>query len=244
MLSGDDAKRMRREIFERAKLEAPDEDLSDLDDEPPPQPRIIHVVPTPPPPEPPPPPVIVEEAKQDDEATRRAELARRLFHGRIKGAKRGKHQSGPAPYGYKRGKDAELLIDEAEAEMVRFIFREYLRLRSMKKLIELLDAHGRKTRRNCAWSRAGISWILKNNTYVGRVHFGEVKGRGIHKPIVAHIIFNKAQMLIRKNDKRRERRAGLLPKPVPLDTPIVPQTPPSTDVHTEFTRLTDGPSLA
>src|SRR5690606_41459898 len=54
---------------------------------------------------------------------------------------------------------------------LQMIFREYLRLLSMKRLIKLLDERGLRTRRGKRWSRAGVSWILKNDTYVGRVHF-------------------------------------------------------------------------
>src|SRR5436305_10253467 len=141
----------------------------------------------------------------------RRRLAEGLLRGREAGARAGKHQSGPAPYGYRRdygarGNDGVLLkVDEEECEVVRFIFREYLRVRSMKRLIELLEERQCKTRRAKRWSRAGVSWILKNDTYVGRVHFGSIRTRGRHTPIVSPIIFNKVQKLIRLNDKRRPR---------------------------------------
>jgi hypothetical protein len=142
-------------------------------------------------------------------------LAARLLRGRLNGAKDGRHQSGPAPYGYRRprekvafGEHHPLLeVDLEEADVVRRIFREYLRVRSMKRLVELLNVSGSRTRRNKEWSRAGVAWILKNDTYVGRVHFGEVKAHGRHPPIVSWIIFNKANKLIRLNDKRQARRA-------------------------------------
>jgi site-specific DNA recombinase len=141
----------------------------------------------------------------------RRTLAERLLRGREAGARAGKHQSGPAPYGYRRDYQARssdgvlLKIDEIESEVVRFIFREYLRVRSMKRLIELLEERRCRTRRGKRWSRAGVSWILKNDTYVGRVHFGEIRTRGRHIPIVSPIIFNKVQKLIRMNDKRKKR---------------------------------------
>ena len=125
------------------------------------------------------------------------------------GARAGKHQSGPAPYGYrrdysKRSTDGVLLVpDETESDVVRLIFREYLRLRSMKRLIKLLDSQGLRTRRGKRWSRAGVSWILKNDTYVGRVHFGKIRVKGRHESIVPPIVFNKVQKLIRQNNKRK-----------------------------------------
>jgi len=143
-----------------------------------------------------------------DEGDRRRKIAQRLLKGREAGAKAGKHQSGPAPYGYRRdysrrGSDGVLLVpDEHEAEIVKLIFREYLRLRSMKRLIKLLDDKGLKTRRGKRWSRAGVSWILKNDTYIGRVHFGSIRAKGRHESIISPIVFNRVQKLIQANNKR------------------------------------------
>jgi hypothetical protein len=149
------------------------------------------------------------------------EVTLRLLRGREEGARRGKHQSGTAPYGYVRdyskrakakadptAKGVPLVIHAEEAEVVRLIYRLYLRHRSMKKVIEVLHARGLRTRRGKEWSRAGISWILKNDTYLGRVHFGAIRTRGEHEAIIAPIVYYKAQKLIRKNDKRGRRGRG------------------------------------
>jgi len=151
------------------------------------------------------------KAHKTDQAARRREIAERLLKGREAGAKAGKHQSGPAPFGYrrdysKRNSEGVMLVPETEeAEVVKLIFREYLRLRSMKRLIKLLDDQGLRTRRGKRWSRAGVSWILKNDTYVGRVHFGDIHVKGRHESIVAPILFNKVQKLIRANNKRNRK---------------------------------------
>lgn len=146
--------------------------------------------------------------REGAEASRRRVVAERLLRGREAGARAGKHQSGPAPYGYRRDYSQRstqgvlLVPDEEEGQVVQLIFREYLRLRSMKRLIKLLDERGLRTRRGKRWSRAGVSWILKNDTYVGRVHFGEIRAKGRHDSLVPPILFNKVQKLIRLNNKR------------------------------------------
>lgn len=53
--------------------------------------------------------------------------------------KKGMWMGGMIPFGYERV-DRKLVIDEADAEMVRGIFREYLRLGSISKLKVQLDA--------------------------------------------------------------------------------------------------------
>lgn len=138
-------------------------------------------------------------------------VAERLLRGRREGAKAGRHQSGPAPYGYRRDytdratKGARLVIEPREAAIVRMMFKEYLRRKSMKKLIEHLESQGIKTRSQKHWSRAGVSWILRNRTYLGHVHFGDISVKGEHPAIISPIIFNKVQKLIRKNNKRSGR---------------------------------------
>lgn len=168
-------------------------------------------------------PSVAARRARDEErgdASRRRVIAERLLRGREEGAKAGKHQSGPAPYGYRRDYSQRstqgvlLVPDEKEGEVVQLIFREYLRLRSMKRLIKLLDERGLRTRRGKRWSRAGVSWILKNDTYVGRVHFGDIRAKGRHDSLVPPILFNKVQKLIRQNNKRNkngEEEDDLLP---------------------------------
>jgi hypothetical protein len=120
-------------------------------------------------------------------------------------------QSGPAPFGYVRERiggrrgQSQLRPDPQEADAVRVIFREYLRRRSMKKLIDYLQRENVSTRRGRLWSRAAIAWILKNDTYLGKVHAGGHRFRGAHQPIIAPIIFNKVQQLLLRNNKRRDR---------------------------------------
>lgn len=135
-------------------------------------------------------------------------VSERLLRGRVNSAKKGYHQTGPAPYGYRRDYSSHpasppiLVPEPEEALVVRECFRYYLRLRSMKRLVAHLNGQGLRTRRGKEWSRAGIAWILKNETYLGRVHFGDVRASGKHQALVSPIIFNKVQVLIRKNDKR------------------------------------------
>lgn len=141
-----------------------------------------------------------------------------LLEGRRQAVANGYKASGTIPFGYKRG-PAEIdddgrihqtiVPDPEDAPKVATIFRLYLRHRSIEKVIRALVAAGiPATRRGGPWSRAGISWILHNDTYIGRTHFGPVRARGRHDPIVAPIVFYKAQKLIRKNNKRNRPAAS------------------------------------
>lgn len=133
-------------------------------------------------------------------------LSARLLRGRLEGARSGKHQSGPAPYGYERDRGRFLVVCEREAELVRFMFRVYPKVRSLRRLAEMLAKW--RTRQGKRWSRAGIAWILGNETYLGKVHFGPVRvAEGTHDALVSPIVFNVVQALRRKLDKHRARAA-------------------------------------
>lgn len=128
-------------------------------------------------------------------------VAERLYKGRIAGAMKGEHQSGPAPYGYRRNKARRLVYCPKEAPIVRRIFSQYIQLGSTTRLKRHLKDAGVKTRRNREWSTAGLVWILRNETYLGRIHFADVRCDGKHRSLIAPIIFNKAGQLLEKNAK-------------------------------------------
>jgi len=137
------------------------------------------------------------------------ETSNRLTHGakvkrgQLTSVQQGRYGTGPAPYGYRRGEEAEkpLVVDDREAEVVRIIFREYLNVRSTGKVVSYLHAKGIFTRKGNKWSRQAIAIILSNRTYRGRVSYGDVETEGLHDPIIEPALFYKANAL-----KERKRR--------------------------------------
>lgn len=138
-----------------------------------------------------------------------SDMAGRLSHGakvkrgQLNAVQQGRYGTGPAPYGYGRGKDGEkpLIVDDREAEVVRMIFREYLRTRSTGKVVAYLHSRRVFTRKGNKWSRQAIAIILSNRTYRGRVSYGNVEAQGLHDPIIEPALFYKANAL--KEHKRR-----------------------------------------
>ncbi|MGC8846585.1 MAG: recombinase family protein, partial [Candidatus Hydrogenedens sp.] len=101
----------------------------------------------------------------------------RVRRGQIASVQQGRYGTGPAPYGYRRGEEGEkpLVVDDYEAEIVRMIFREYIRTRSTGRVVDYLHSKGIFTRQGKKWSRQAISIILSNRTYRGRVCFGGIE---------------------------------------------------------------------
>jgi DNA invertase Pin-like site-specific DNA recombinase len=129
--------------------------------------------------------------------------------------KRGIWMGGVVPLGYKV-ESRKLIVDQAEAETVRFIFRRYLELQSLPALQrELLD-QGIKTRRraltsgrtigNVAFTNGPLSHILKNRLYLGEINHKGVSYPSEHEPIIGLEQFEAVQAKLKLNLNRTHLR--------------------------------------
>ncbi len=131
----------------------------------------------------------------------------KVKRGQLTSVQQGRYGTGPAPYGYRRNNDEQkpLVIDDREAEVVRTIFREYVRTGSTGKVVDFLHNAKIFTRKGNKWSRQAIAIILSNRTYRGRVTYGDIETDGLHEPIIDPTLFYKATAVREENS--RELRA-------------------------------------
>ncbi len=130
--------------------------------------------------------------------------------------KKGMWMGGSLPVGY-RAEERQLVVDEAQAQLVRRIFALYLELGSVRDVQQVLDAEGirtpqRKSRagRNHGgrpFSRGNLYSILGNPVYIGRVrHRGEVFD-GRHEAIIDRETWTRVQKQL-AHQARRKRDTG------------------------------------
>lgn len=110
----------------------------------------------------------------------------RTSGGRKLKARQGGYSGGRAPMGYKV-KDRQLVIDEKEAEVVRFIFDRKKQNLSMLSTVHALNEAGFKTRNGKDFVISTVQSIWNNEkTYRGYYKYGKdgewVKGQ--HEPIL------------------------------------------------------------
>jgi site-specific DNA recombinase len=127
--------------------------------------------------------------------------------------RKGKWTGGTVPLGY-QAKDKKLVINKAEAETVRMIFRLYLELGSFSKLVAELDRRKIVTKhRNTkiAKYRGGIpftygplAYFLKNRIYIGETHHGGKWFKGEHEAILDRSTFDRVQELLKTNTVKRK----------------------------------------
>jgi DNA invertase Pin-like site-specific DNA recombinase len=130
--------------------------------------------------------------------------------------RKGIFMGGHPPLGYDV-RDRKLVVNPAEAELVRLIFRRFLDLGSALLLIRELNAQSHRTkswttqtgtfREGRSFDKGTLYKILRNRTYLGEaVH----KGRnypGEHEPIVDRAIWERVHEVLASNAKRRGNEA-------------------------------------
>jgi site-specific DNA recombinase len=129
---------------------------------------------------------------------------------------KGMWMGGSPPLGYDV-RDRKLVVNPAEAELVRLIFRRFLDLGSALLLIRELNAHGHRTkswttqagtfREGRPFDKGTLYKILRNCTYLGEaVHKGK-SYPGEHEPIVDRATWNQMHEVLTTNAKRRGNEA-------------------------------------
>lgn len=122
--------------------------------------------------------------------------------------KKGKWTGGTVPLGYE-AKERKLVIDKAEAQTVRTIFRLYLELKSFGKLVAELDRRRIVTKRRdtevvkyqggIPFTYGPLSYLLRNRIYLGEIHHGGKWFKGEHDAILDQEIFDEVQALLKAN---------------------------------------------
>ena len=124
---------------------------------------------------------------------------------------KGLWMGGVRPLGYD-AKDQVLVVNEAEAVLVRRIFKRYLEVRSVHRLCDELEREGARSK---VWTtrkgrsvggavitRGALYHLLQNRHYVGEVRHGPKSYPGQHRPIVDRAMFDEVADVLKDNRRR------------------------------------------
>jgi DNA invertase Pin-like site-specific DNA recombinase len=115
--------------------------------------------------------------------------------------RKGIWMGGPVPFGYSCG-DRRLLIEEAEAAIVRMIFERFLRLGSATMLVRELAAEG-ITRRGKPLDKGGLYKMLANPLYIGKAVHKGIAYDGEHKAIIDQALWDKVHTIMAVSPRSR-----------------------------------------
>ena len=116
------------------------------------------------------------------------------------------NQSGPVPYGYRRfdiGGSFFIEPHEVESSVVKDIFSKYNELKSFASVQRYLNDSAIKTRRGNEWSRAGLSWLLRNRVYIGQTKISTEFAK-THVAIIDEKLFILIQDTIISRKRKRD----------------------------------------
>jgi site-specific DNA recombinase len=144
------------------------------------------------------------------------ELSSERVRDKVEASRRkGKWMGGTVPLGYD-AKDKKLVINKAEAETVRYIFKRYLELQSFGKLVEDLDKMGIVTKRRdtkvkkfnggIPFTYGPLAHFLKNRVYVGETGHKDKWFPGEHAAIIERKTFDQVQQLLASKPAGRKAR--------------------------------------
>lgn len=115
---------------------------------------------------------------------------------------RGMWLSGPAPYGY-NVEQLRLVVNEAQATVVRYIFATYPDIGSARLLANEVNARGHLNKFGRPFTKHVIMRVLQNRLYRGDlVHNGQALP-GQHQAIISESAWRRAQMAIAESARRK-----------------------------------------
>ena len=129
-------------------------------------------------------------------------ITERMMSGKYQLANQGKKCSGKIPYGYKRDRVGEFVVDEDESKVVKYIFKKVNLFSKMKhitktkrtqRLLKLLKSRGFDYRgKDFRWWN--IIDIISNRFYIGELKCADIKTNHIYPSLISKRLFNQIQM--------------------------------------------------
>ncbi len=143
-------------------------------------------------------------------------LSGEVMRGMTEKALRGGYQANP-PLGYNREKNQNPTVNEAEAAVVRMIFRMFTEEHlSMTAIAKKLNLGKYPTKRGAHWNVTHLRYLLGNPFYIGKVRWNyvtHIEGKrlndasewiiadGVHEPLIDEKTFQKAAELLRQSTR-------------------------------------------
>lgn len=131
---------------------------------------------------------------------------------------KGMWMGGSLPLGYDLPdpKSRALVVNEAEAETVRMIFHQYLRIGAVHKLTPWLNERGYLSKQfttasgkvtgGLPFHRGAIYYMLRNPTYLGLIRHKDKLHQGLHPAIIDQKLFDKVQAKLDEGVQRTASR--------------------------------------
>lgn len=139
-----------------------------------------------------------------------ANLAQNIRRGLQSNALECKVNNGSVAYGYRKGEDGRYAVAEAEAEIVREIFRKVADGVPFVQISADLNGRGIRTRKGGLWNKNSFHRMLRNELYTGVYLFSDVRIDGGCPAIIDKALFLEVARKLdaKKKPQGRHRENG------------------------------------
>lgn len=132
-------------------------------------------------------------------------LSQEVLRGMTQRAMKGQYNSAP-PLGYKMEEGIPIVIPE-QAEIVKKIFHMYVNEQlSFFDIAKKLNTFGYETKRGGKFQNRTVAYIIRNEFYIGKIVWNNIKQQGDYETFISEKLFNEAQSMDRAASKRGRRR--------------------------------------
>lgn len=114
--------------------------------------------------------------------------------------------NGKQPFGYKRGSDGKVVLDEPAAAVVREVFTRVASGETNTSIARDLNRRGIKTGSNGKWNKCSFHGLCTNERYRGIYIYGETRIEGGVPRIIDDRLWHKVQEAIRMRNRRKNGR--------------------------------------
>jgi site-specific DNA recombinase len=131
--------------------------------------------------------------------------------------RKGMWMGGNLPLGYDV-KDRQLVVNEAKAKTVRYLFQRYVELGTVAALqidlkrcgivSKVWTSSSGKRRGGLGYSRGALYYLLRNTIYIGRIAHRGASYAGQHPGIVPQDLWDRVQVLLTENRQGGSRTAA------------------------------------
>ena len=112
-----------------------------------------------------------------------------------------KYNGGTVPVGYNITKDKHYEIDPLTAPLVLEVFTLYKDGKTMKEIVDFMNAKGFRTKKGGKTNLNSISRLLQNRHYIGEYHYKDIVTPGGIPAIVPIELFDAVQERLKTNKK-------------------------------------------
>lgn len=150
--------------------------------------------------------VLLESILEAMAETYSLQLSENVRRGMRESVRHGLSCGGTAPLGYDVV-NKRYVINEKEAEIVRYVYTQYASGKGKKEIINDLNAKGWRNKKGTKFAFSSLDRLLKNRKYIGEYNYQDITIKDVIPALVDVDLFDTVQNILTKNKRQGGARS-------------------------------------